>query len=83
MKPRGGLRRHLVENRPSRLPQDNAGFVIAHTSSDAEALAGKVRGPVVSAFGTVPSEVLFGVYGARRQKATRPSLVYSGDDTEA
>ena len=34
---------------------------------------------VVSAFGTVPSEVLFDVYEARR-RTTRPSLVYCGDD---
>jgi predicted dinucleotide-binding enzyme len=34
---------------------------------------------VVSAFNTVPSEVLFGVYEARRKK-TRPSLVCGGDD---
>ena len=33
---------------------------------------------VVCAFGTVPSEVLFGVFEARR-KAHRPSLVYWGD----
>jgi len=33
----------------------------------------------VAAFGTVPAEVLFGVYEARR-KAKRPSLVYCGDD---
>jgi predicted dinucleotide-binding enzyme len=31
---------------------------------------------------TVPSEVLFGVYEARR-KASRPSLVYCGDDRRA
>ncbi len=34
---------------------------------------------IVSAFNTVPSEVLFGVYEAKR-KASRPSLVYCGDD---
>jgi len=34
---------------------------------------------VVSAFNTVPSEVLFGVYEAR-SKSGRPSLVYCGDD---
>jgi predicted dinucleotide-binding enzyme len=34
---------------------------------------------VVAAFQTVPSEVLFGVYEARR-KTRRPSLVYCGDD---
>jgi predicted dinucleotide-binding enzyme len=32
------------------------------------------------AFNTVPSEVLFGVYEAKR-KANRPSLVYCGDDS--
>lgn len=32
------------------------------------------RAKVVSAFGTVPSEVFFGVYEARRRKAKRPSM---------
>jgi predicted dinucleotide-binding enzyme len=54
-------------------------LVIAHTSSGAEALAKKIRrAQIVSAFGTVPSEVLVGVFAARR-KAKRPSLVYCGD----
>ena len=35
---------------------------------------------VVSAFNTVPSEVLFDVYENAR-KGTRPSLVYCGDDS--
>ena len=62
---------------------DDTGLVIAHTSSGAEALARKVRkARVVSAFGTVPSEVLFDVFEARR-KASRPDLVYSGDDRGA
>jgi predicted dinucleotide-binding enzyme len=62
---------------------DNTDLVIAHTSSGAEALAGKLRrARVVSAFGTVPSEVLFGVFEARR-KAHRPTLVYCGDDPRA
>jgi predicted dinucleotide-binding enzyme len=34
---------------------------------------------VVSAFNTVPSEVLFGVFEKRR-RANRPSLLYCGDD---
>jgi len=60
---------------------DNTDLVIAHTSSGAEALAMKVpEARVVSAFNTVPSEVLFGVFEARR-KASRPSLVYCGDDS--
>jgi len=62
---------------------DNTDLVIAHASSGAEALATKVpKAKVVSAFGTVPSEVLFGVYAARR-RARRPSLVYCGDDARS
>jgi 8-hydroxy-5-deazaflavin:NADPH oxidoreductase len=64
------------------LPMDaaNTGLVIGHTHSGAEELARKVvKANVVCAFNTVPSEVLFGVYDARR-KANRPSLVYCGDD---
>src|SRR5438132_826039 len=62
---------------------DDTDLVIAHTSSGAEELARKVpKARVVSAFGTVPSEVLFDVFEARR-KATRPSLVYCGDDASS
>src|SRR6184192_3142213 len=62
---------------------DDTGLVIAHTSSGAEALAKRVpKARVVSEFGTVPSEVLFGVFEARR-KARRPSLVYCGDDARS
>lgn len=58
-------------------------LVIAHTSSGAEALAKKVpKARVVSAFGTVPSEVLFAVFESKR-KANRPSLLYCGDDEAA
>jgi predicted dinucleotide-binding enzyme len=62
---------------------DDTGLVVAHTSSGAEELAKKAKASrVVSAFGTVPSEVLFAVFEARKKKR-RPSLVYSGDDEEA
>ena len=62
---------------------DNTELVVAHTSSGAEVLARKVpRAEVVAAFGTVPSEVLFDVFEARR-KTTRPSLVYCGEDAAA
>lgn len=62
---------------------DNTELVIGHTMSGAEELARKVpKAKVVCAFNTVPSEVLFGVYEARR-KANRPSLVYCGDDTHS
>jgi 8-hydroxy-5-deazaflavin:NADPH oxidoreductase len=62
---------------------DDTALVVAHTSSGAEVLAKKVRkAHVVAAFGTVPSEVLFSVFDARR-KAGRPSLVYCGDHQSA
>jgi predicted dinucleotide-binding enzyme len=62
---------------------DDTDLVIAHSSSGAETLAKKVpRAHVVSAFGTVPSEVLFSVFEARR-RARRPSLVHCGDNKAA
>src|SRR5215831_4431011 len=65
------------------MDDDNTGLVIGHTSSGAEALAKKIpKARVVCAFNTVPSEVLFDVYEARR-KARRPSLVYCGDDARS
>jgi len=65
------------------MSDDDTALVIAHTSSGAEALANKVRrARVVSAFGTVPSEVLFGVF-KRRRRSARPSLLYCGDDPGA
>ena len=59
---------------------ENTALVVAHTSSGAEELVKMIpKARVVSAFNTIPSEVLFGVYEARR-KSSRPSLVYCGDD---
>jgi len=58
-------------------------LVISGTSSGAEALAKKLPAArIVSAFNTVPSEVLFNVFAARR-KRTRPSLIYCGEDSKA
>ena len=62
---------------------DNTALVVAHRSSGAEELARRVPGAsVVSAFGTVPSEVLFAVYEGRNREP-RPSLFYCGDDAAA
>src|SRR5437899_482860 len=59
---------------------DDTELVVAHTSSGAEELAKMIpKARVVAAFQTVPSEVLFGVYEAKR-KTRRLSLVYCGDD---
>jgi predicted dinucleotide-binding enzyme len=62
---------------------DSTGLVIGHTSSGAEALAGKARGAhVAAAFGTLPSEVFFDVF-ERRNQPNRPSAVYYGDHQAA
>ena len=69
---------------------DDTGLVVAHKSSGAEKLAKKIpKARVVSAFSTVPSEVLFSVFegaGSGRREAgngKRPSLVYCGENARA
>jgi 8-hydroxy-5-deazaflavin:NADPH oxidoreductase len=58
----------------------NTELVVAHTSSGSEVLAQRFsKAQFVSTFNTVPSEVLFDIFEWRR-KATKPSLVYCGDD---
>jgi predicted dinucleotide-binding enzyme len=67
------------------LPMDagNTKLIIGTTTSGAEELAKKVRrAHIVAAFQTIPSEVLFGVFEAKR-KNPRPTLVYCGDDQNA
>ena len=62
---------------------DDSELVVAHTSSGAEELAKQVPAAhIVSAFSTVPSEVLFAVFAARR-RANRPNVVYCGDDAKS
>src|SRR5579863_7200166 len=59
---------------------DDTELVVAHTSSGAEEIAKRFRNAiVVSAFSTVPSEVLFEI-GKKRPKS---SLVYCGDDVQS
>ena len=71
---------------------DDTRLVIANTSSGSEELAKKVpKAHVVSAFNTVPSEVLFSVFeragrGKREGgsgKTERPNVVYCGDNAKA
>lgn len=79
----GALSGRVVVSCSLPMNDDDTALVVAHTSSGAEALAARLpRARIVSAFGTVPSEVLFGVFAARN-RATRPSLVYCGDDAAA
>lgn len=64
------------------LPMDaaNTKLILGNTTSGAETLAKKIpKSRMVSAFNTIPSEVLFNVYDVRRRKP-RPSLVHCGDD---
>jgi predicted dinucleotide-binding enzyme len=83
LKQAGDLRGKVIVTCSLPMDAGNTKLIIANTSSGAEELAKKVpRAQVVSAFNTVPSEALFGVFEARR-KSTRPSLVYCGDDERA
>jgi len=76
----GDLSDKVVVTCSMPMNDDDTDLAITHTSSGAEELAKKIpKARIVSAFNTVPSEVLFGVYEARR-KAARPSLIYCGDD---
>ena len=80
LKQAGDLSGKVVITCSLPMNEENSDLVVGLNSSGAEQLAKVVpKARVVSAFNTVPSEVLFGVYEARR-KAARPSLVYCGDD---
>jgi len=83
LKQAGDLSAKVIVSCSLPMSADDTALVIAHTCSGAEALAQRVpKARVVSAFGTVPSEVLFGVFDARR-KVRRPSLVYCGDEARS
>lgn len=80
LKQAGDLSGKVVVTCSMPMNEDGTELVVAHTSSGAEELAKRIpKARVVAAFGTVPSEVFFDVYEARR-KAKRPSLLYCGDD---
>lgn len=79
----GDLSGKVVVSCSLPMNEENTELVVGRTSSAAEELARKIpKARVVSAFNTVPSEVLFGVYEAKR-KAGRPSLVYCGDERKS
>ena len=79
----GDLSGHVIVTCSLPMNADDSALLIGHDSSGAEALAKKVpKARVVAAFGTVPSEVLFGVYAARR-RAKKPNLVYCGDEARS
>jgi 8-hydroxy-5-deazaflavin:NADPH oxidoreductase len=79
----GGLAGKTVLTCTLPMSADDTRLVIGHSSSAAEVLAAKIAAArVVSAFSTVPSEVLDGVF-ARRRRKERPDLVYCGDSVAA
>jgi predicted dinucleotide-binding enzyme len=83
LKQAGDLSGKVIATCSRPMNADDTDLVIAHTSSGAEELARKApKARVVSAFSTVPSEVLFAVFAARR-KSRKPSLVYCGDDAKS
>jgi 8-hydroxy-5-deazaflavin:NADPH oxidoreductase len=76
----GDVSGKVIVNCSLPMNAENTALAVAHTSSGLEELAKIVpKARVVAAFNTVPSEVLFGMY-ERRRRASRPSLVYCGDD---
>jgi predicted dinucleotide-binding enzyme len=84
LKQAGALSGKVIVTCSLPMSADDTRLVIARTSSGAEALARKVRkADVVSAFSSVPSEVLFDVFDAKRRTRRRPSLVYCGNDQDA
>src|SRR5208337_2468944 len=83
LKQAGDLSGKVIVSCSLPMNADNTELVVADSSSGAEEIAKKVpKARIVCAFNTVPSEVLFGVFEARR-KAERPSLVYCGDDSSS
>jgi len=80
LKQAGDLSRKVIVTCSLPMDAGNTRLIVAHGSSGAEELAKRVpKAHIVCAFNTVPSEVLFGVFEAKRKK-DRPSLVYCGDD---
>ena len=80
----GALTGKLLLSCTLPMDKDDSHLVIGHTASGAETLAAKVpRAHVVSAFSTVPSEVLFSVFQRRKEKTQRPDLIYCGDNKRA
>jgi predicted dinucleotide-binding enzyme len=97
LKKTGDLSGKVIVSCSLPMNADDTALVIANTSSGSEELAKKVpKAHVISAFNTVPSEVLFSVFektgGARGERgggkseaesANRPSVVYCGDNARA
>ena len=83
LKKAGNLDGKVIVSCSLPMNANDTGLVIANKSSGSEKLAKKVpKAHVVSAFNTVPSEVLFSVFESKGS-GTRPSVVYCGDNAKA
>jgi hypothetical protein len=83
LKKAGDLSRKVIVTCSLPMNESDTGLVVAHTSSGAEKLAKKIpKARIVSAFNTVPSEVLFSVFESGGRGA-RPNVVYCGGDAKA
>ncbi len=83
LKKAGDLSKKIVITCSLPMNADDTALAIAHKSSGAEALKKKIpKSRIVSAFNTIPSEVLFAVFQGARG-VIRPGLLYCGDDAEA
>jgi predicted dinucleotide-binding enzyme len=79
----GSLSGKVVVSCSLPMNADDTGLAIGHTTSGAEELAKKIpRAHVVSAFNTLPSEVLFAVF-ERAAGEARPTVVYCGANARA
>jgi predicted dinucleotide-binding enzyme len=79
----GSLARKTVITCSLPMTRNDSRMVLGLTTSGAEHLAARLRNArVVSAFSTAPSEVLFSVF-EKRQRKTRPDLVFCGNHTGA
>jgi predicted dinucleotide-binding enzyme len=83
LKKAGDLTGKVIVSCSLPMNANDTGLVIANTSSGSEEVAKKVpKAHVISAFNTVPSEVLFSVF-ERKGSKPRPSVVYCGDNAKA
>jgi predicted dinucleotide-binding enzyme len=83
LKKAGDLSGKVIVSCSLPMNADDTALVIANTSSGSEELAKKVpKAHVISAFNSVPSEVLFSVF-ERKGRGTPPSVVYCGDNAKA
>jgi len=83
LKKAGDLTGKVIVSCSLPMNADDTDLAVAHKSSGAEKLAKKIpKAPVVAAFNTVPSEVLFSVFESKASGA-RPTLLYCGENVRA